>query len=410
MGSLAHLLPHFWRDLKARKLRSALTLFGIAWGTAALSLLMAFGAGMEAHSRKAMHGMGGGIVIAWPMRTSIPFRGLPKGRRLRLRDADILALKAEIPALEEASPEYIESVRIAGEGKTRLIRVSGVHPSFGMLRNLHPEAGGRFLNARDLEERRRMLFLGDELKQQLFGDAEAVGRPVTLNQVPFRVVGVLREKVQTSNYADADQRMAYLPSTTFLAVFGDRFVDNFVYRARDAKETPSVNRGVYEVLGRRHRFDPGDAQALGLWDTTDTDKLLFYFFSGFNLLMAVSGGCTLAVGGIGVANILYIIVKERTREIGLRMAVGAREGDIRLQFLAQAVLMVGLGGLLGFLLSWGLTTLSALSPAKTYVGVPHLSPFVALTTAAVLGLVGALAGWFPARRASRMDPVQALAS
>jgi len=182
-----------------------------------------------------------------------------------------------------------------------------------------------------------------------------------------------------------------------------------VYRARDPRHTDFVTRRVHETLGRRFGFDPGDPDVLSIWDTTETERMLFYIFFGFELLLGLSGALTLMVGGLGVANLMYILVRRRTREIGIHLAVGARPRQVLASVLGQALVLVALGGGAGLCLALLCTSLVRLSPLTETVGVPSISPFLAALTAALLAAVGLLAGWFPARRAARMDPVEALA-
>ncbi len=253
-----------------------------------------------------------------------------------------------------------------------------------------------------------MVFVGDKLKQDLFGDSEAVGRTVMIDNVPFLVVGVLQKKAQDSSYRGRDQDMAFIPDTTFKGLFGARYVDNFVFQARHPSLVPEVKKAVYAVLGRRLKFDAADKEAVGMWDTTEGDKFLSVFFLTFRTFLGVIGSFTLMVGGLGVSNIMYVVVEERTREIGIKLAVGAKPRFIQTQFLLETLTLTALGGLLGFLVTLGVLFVFPFLKLDEYVGTPEASPMVVLTTAALLGLIGFVAGYFPARRASLLDPVVAL--
>ena len=198
-----------------------------------------------------------------------------------------------------------------------------------------------------------------------------------------------------------------MPETTYRGLFTERYVDNFIFQTRDAALVPEVTRKVYEVLGRRHQFDPSDKEAIGMWDTTESEKFFRVFFGTFRAFLGIVGSFTLIVGGIGVSNIMYVVVEERTREIGIKLAVGAKPRFIQGQFLTETLTLTAVGGLLGFLIT---LLVMAVFPKSLdeYVGTPQASPLVILTTALLLGAIGVVAGWFPARRASMLDPVVAL--
>jgi putative ABC transport system permease protein len=259
-----------------------------------------------------------------------------------------------------------------------------------------------------VDRRRRVLFLGDKLKQDLFGDAEAVGRTVMVDNVPFLVIGVLQTKAQDSSYGGRDQDKAFMPDTTFKGLFSERYVGNFIFQAKTPSLVPAVTKRVYEVLGRRLRFDPKDKEAVGMWDTTEGEKFFAVFFLTFRAFLGVIGSFTLMVGGLGVSNIMYVVVEERTREIGVKLAVGAKPRFIQTQFLLETLTLTAIGGLLGFLITLGILFVFPFVGLDEYVGTPEASPLVIVITAALLGLIGFVAGYFPARRASLLDPVVAL--
>jgi putative ABC transport system permease protein len=285
--------------------------------------------------------------------------------------------------------------------------MSANSPIFAVMRNIIPAAGGRYINDVDVDRRRRVVFLGDKLKQDLFKDEDAIGKTVMINATPFLVIGVMQEKAQDSSYSGRDKDKAFLPDSTYRGLFTERYVDNFIFQAKEASMVPEVTRKVYEVLGRRLKFDPTDKEAIGMWDTTEGEKFFKVFFGVFRAFLAIIGSFTLIVGGIGVSNIMYVVVEERTREIGVKMAVGAKPRFILGQFLVETMTLTAVGGFLGFLVTLGVI---AVFPAQLdeYVGTPEASAVVILTTAALLGIIGLAAGYFPARRASLLDPVTAL--
>ena len=396
------------QDIRHQKLRTALTLFGITWGTVSVALLVAFGEGLQKHIVKSQHGLGENIVIAFPSRTSLPWHGLGKGRRIRVTLEDIDVLRREVPEAEFAGEFERNSSAFRRERVRLTPEISANSPLFAVLRNIVPAAGGRYVNDVDLDRRRRVVFLGDKLKQDLFGDDEAVGKTLMIDNVPFVVIGVMAKKLQDSSYSGRDQDKAFMPDSTFKGLFSERYVEQFIFLAKDPTATPDVTRRVYEVLARRHNFDPADKEAIGMWDTTESEKFFKIFFGTFRAFLGIIGSFTLIVGGIGVSNIMYVIVEERTREIGVKLAVGAKPRTIQAQFLIETLLLTGVGGLIGFAVTLGILWVFPLLGLSEYVGTPEASPVVILVTAVLLGLIGLVAGYFPARRASLLDPVTAL--
>jgi putative ABC transport system permease protein len=406
---LGNLVREFVADVRAQRLRTTLTVLGIAWGTIAVVVLLAFGVGLERQTRKRFHGLGDRIVILFGGRTTVSFQGFPEGRYIRLREEDGQILLREIPDILMLSPEYsTRSTPVRRGTHNANPNITGVLPVYGEMRNIIADAGGRFVNDADVAERRRVAMLGDELAALLFDSEDPIGRQVFIGETPFTVIGVMQPKTQNSSYNSRDKDRLFIPSSTFQAVFGDRYVNNFVYRTSDATVTKAVERRVYETLGRRHSFAPDDEDALSVWDTTEWEIQFSYLFLAFNMFFAIVGSFTLTVGGIGVANIMYIVVRERTREIGIRRSVGAKRRDILWQFIGEAFLVVGMGAILGFLGSWGIVWLLSFVPMQDFVGTPTISPVVGIVTLSLLGSIGFLAGLFPARKAASLDPVECL--
>jgi len=359
--------------------------------------------------RRNSAGLGENICIAWPSLTSMPFEGLGKGRRIRLAEEDMDLVAAKADGLAGISGEYSATLKATYGTRTLAIDVSGVKPVFADLRNLIPGAGGRFINAIDEVQQRRTIFLGDELAKNIFGEqTDPVGKTMLMQGSPFLVVGVLKTKTQDSSYSGRDKDKAFVPGSTLRALTGDKYVDNFIFKAESSLDTGRLKGQVLQILARRHRFDPKDKEALMIWDTTEMFQFLDTFMLGFKVFLGIVGCLTLIVGGIGVSNIMNVVVEERTREIGIKMAIGARSRWILLQFLAETMMLTTAGGAIGLGIS---ATICAVFPTfglTEYVGAPVISPGVAALTASLLGAVGLAAGYFPARDASRLDPVVAI--
>jgi len=408
MATLKEVFRQLLRDVRSQKLRTFLTVFGIVWGTVAVTLLLAFGTGLKKQLVKNTAGLGDRICIAWPGLTSVPYQGLGKGRKIRLMEEDIDAIRREAEGLSGVSSEYDESMKLHLDLKTWPVDVSGVSPDFGRMRNLIPQEGGRFIDPTDMDERRRVLFLGDKLAENVFGKDDPVGKTVMLGNSPFLVVGVLKPKLQDSSYSGRDNDKACIPGTTYRALTGEKYVNNVIYQAKSAFETEPLTARILEILGKRKKFDPEDKEALSVWDTTGQFKFFDTFMLAFTGFLGIVGSLTLVVGGIGVSNIMNVVVEERTREIGIKMALGAKQRFILGQFLLETLLVTAVGGLIGFGVSLGICAAFPKLGFTDSVGIPEVSPLVAAITIGILGLIGLLAGWFPAREASRLDPVVAM--
>ena len=400
-------LIELWRR---QRLRTLVTWTGVAWGTFAVSLLLAFGQGLEAHMTEAAQGMGRAIAVIWPSRTTRPWRGVPEGRLVRLEVADVEALRATVPGLELCSEEFIDTVTLRRGAELLRLRVSGVHPDYRHLRNLTPRRGGRFVDARDQHEARRVAFLGDRVADRLFGTADPIGGHIRLGETPFTVIGVLRPKPQDSDYGGLDAERVFVPASTHARLFGRRRLDDIVLRAEDPELQALVVDRVHSVLAARCGFDPTDEDALSVWDTTTDDLIRRRTFLGFDLLLGLSGVLTMMVGALGVANLMFVTVRQRRAELGLLLALGASPRRVHAVVLWQSLLTVLIGGLLGASAAAAISLAVRLSPSLVAeIGRPSLSPLLAAAVVGLLTTLGAAAGWVPARRAARIDPAEVLA-
>lgn len=410
MNRLIDNIQEIFFYLRQYKGRTFMTMFGIIWGTMTIILLLAFGVGVEKSMKKNMHGMGEGIAILWPGTTSKVWKGYNKERYIRLRIEDAELLRSEVDEFSAISPEmhrYSTPIRVAE--KVNQTTVSGVIPEYGNMRNVLPIPGGRWINDMDLKEKRRVCFIGYKIRDLLFGEnANVVGKYVFIGDTPFRIVGILKKKTQPSSYGTRDQDKLFIPLTTFSSMWGNRYLNNLVYQVRDPRRNKIAENGIYETLAKKYHFDPTDKQALGIWDTTEQDKFIYYFSLGFKIFLGVIGAITLVVGGIGLANIMYVVVQERTREIGIKRSIGAKGRHIMNQFLLESFIIIGFSALIGLALAIMLIKLISMLPIEDYVGHPQLNWSVAIASIVVLGLIGFFAGYFPARKAAKLNPIDCL--
>ena len=277
---------------------------------------------------------------------------------------------------------------------------------------MYPAAGGRFLDDADVVLQRRVIFLGAVITKEIFGDEDPIGKTLMVDGTPFTMVGVMQKKIQTAMNNGPDTRRAIVPYTTFRTIYGNKYVNSLVVRPSDPSKQAFVKTELYRVLGRKYRFDPADERALAIWDFIEDMKMNDKISFGVEIFLTSIGFLTLLIAGVGVANIMYVVVKERTREIGIKMAVGARRRYILAQFIFEALFIAFIGGLIGVLFSWGVVSIVRMFPADEgamqFLGRPILSTGVMLFTSGILALVGLLAGLFPARKAASVDPVESL--
>jgi putative ABC transport system permease protein len=402
-------IKQFMSDLRRQKLRTVMTMFGIFWGTCSIVLLFAFGKGITEQQLKSQRGMGENILIVWPGITAKEFAGLPKGRRIRPDEDDVRYIQARSKTIERISPENGRNMTLKYGKQTTQQEVIGVWPEFGVMRNLVPQYGSRFINEKDIQDRRRVIFLGDALAKDLFGDSTAgVGQDVLVNGMPFKVVGIMKIKDQDSSYRGRDNRMAFMPHSTYQAMFSERYCDDVVAQCYPQYTGEIARKEIFTLLGQKYKFDPSDEGAMSVWDTTESFAFLKNFFYAFSAFLVAVGVATLITGGIGVTNIMNVVLEERTKEIGIKMALGARKSTILFQFVFETLVITSVGGVLGFLLAYGIVKVVPMLGGEEYIGVPQIDALGSVLVIIVLGLVGFVAGIFPARRAANLQPVQAL--
>ncbi|MEX2640249.1 MAG: ABC transporter permease [Balneolales bacterium] len=399
--------------MRKQKLRSFLTLLAISWGTLSVVLLLAFGKGVGNQMLSGMLGAGNQIMILYGGQTSIGYEGLGVGRRVRFVEEDVDMLLQAIPQIRSVSPQYGQGgVRLKSELATTNTFMEGVAPEFGFMRTMYASPGGRFINEQDIVSQRRVVFLGNEIAERLFGEESAVGQTLMLDDVPFTVVGVMQEKLQTSMNNGPDANRAIIPYSTFREMYGHRYLNSILVRPADVTRQEYIKGEIFNVFGRKYQFDPSDEQALGVWDFIENERINRQVSFGIELFLFSVGFFTLLIAGVGVANIMYVVVRERTQEIGIKKALGAKKIHIVSQFMFESVFVSFLGGAIGLSISIlivrGVHALDMNEGAGQFLGHPVLSEASMLLTFSILALIGIAAGVFPAKKAAGVDPVESL--
>ena len=407
-------LTLFASSSRLQKKRAYLTIAAIAWGTVAILLLLAFGEGLKRQLDRNRRSTGENLAVSWPGETTKAWKGMPPGRAIRPRIDDVDYLRARAPEIKNVIGEVVASRTALTYGrKTVNGRVIGVNWQYGEARKHYPQAGGRFLTPEDEQQRRRVIFVGDEMAKDLFGDENPVGKTLSVNNAPYTVIGVMQHKQQMGMYGGPDSNHAVIPSTTFKAQFGREQLSNLLIEVADPAQMKGALRRMNEVLGAKFGYDPTDDRALSTWDMVKSGETTTKITIGIQIFLGIVGALTLLVGGVGVANIMYAVVKERTREIGVKMALGARRRWIIVPFVLEGVIYTFIGGALGIIIATILVTLTTFIPVEgnkvmSFLGRPTLSPQIGIVTSMILGLIGVLAGYFPARRAASVDPAATL--
>ncbi len=401
------------RTIWAHKLRTALTMFGIGWGIVSITLMVAAGEGLRVGQKKVMDQFGKDIMIFFAGRTSMQAGGTRAGRAIRWDAADHLLVKQESPACEEVVPELGKGTQVRSALNSAALLTVGSLPPFADIRST-PVGEGRFYSWEDDAQARRVAFLGSDAKKQLFGGRPAVGQTIHVNSLPFTVIGVMQEKEQDSSYDGRDITKVFIPIHAMLRDFPAKpplnrdAVDRLIVTPKGLENHDDCKAQARRALARRHEFDPGDEEAAGVWDTIENSKNFQQLTDGMKYFLGAVGLVTLFLGGIGVMNVMLVAVRERTREIGVRKAVGATSHSIVRQFFLETAIIVFLSGGIGMSVAFGLCSLVNKLPMPMYFAGLLPTWESALFSFGLLGTVAILSALYPAGRAAAVDPIEAL--
>jgi len=414
---LTQIIYEAWIALKRNRTRSALTMLGIVWGIATVTLLIAYGNSFRSILVNGFNAFGKGAVICWPQQTSEQPGGQRAGKKVVFEKEDVDLIKETAPLVKHACLETVKRPGIAyGDRFSGTAPVRGVCPEYGDMRNEVPSEG-RWINALDELERRRVIFLGGRLREQLFSGRPAAGETVLVAGVPFQVVGVMARKIQLSNYFSSDDESSWIPYSAAGDLWNTRYGSVLVFEPIAPQFEKRAMAQVLAAVASRQQFSPTDPKAIQMFGREEFRPVIDGLTIGLQVLLTFIGTLTLGIGGVGVMNIMLVSVDERIREIGLRRALGARKRHIKLQFLAETLLIMMLGGAIGILISYliavAVGTLPLMGPlfeddsGKADIHL-KISLITVLLSTGVLLVIGVASGMVPALRASKLDPVEAL--
>ena len=412
MRMLIDIMRQSLATLWAHKLRSFLTMFGIAWGVGSLLLLVGLGEGFRSGQNKQLANLGQNIMFTFPGRIPAVEGSTQSGRTYHFTYQDFLAIRENARTLKFVSPVLNrEDIRAVSDYGSTNGQVFGVEPEYNQIRNV-PVGPGRWFNAEDSSETRRVAVVGWELLKNMFPDRPAVGSTILLNGYRFDVIGVVSKVGQDGN--NGTNARIFIPIETMRNLFplkdqnSEDAISFLNYRPLVPEQNLLAKKEVHEELARRHGFDAKLSDAFEDWDTVEDNKRVGKIFSGMDWFLGVVGVVTLALGAIGIINIMLVSVTERTREIGLRKALGATHRAIMTQFFVEGAFLTALSGGIGLAITTAFVTLLAALPAPEGFDTPRIVPASAVIAIVSLGAAGIVAGLYPARQAALLPPVEAL--
>lgn len=401
------------RTLWSHKLRTFLTMFGIAWGIVSITLMVAAGEGLRVGQQKVSEDFGRDIMIVFSGRTSMQAGGVRAGRGVHWEAGDYKIVQQESPACRYVMPELGNSVQVHSPYNAASLLITGSLPPFGEVRSL-TVGEGRYLNWEDENAGRRVAFLGTDAKKQLFATHNALGETISIGGFPYTVIGVMRQKEQDSSYDGRDITKIFIPFSSVMRDFPNKppskplTVDRLLVTPRSVADHEDCKWEVRRALGRMHGFDPHDEEAASIWDTVEDAKAFRTMTDGMKYFLGVIGVISLFLGGIGVMNVMLVAVRERTREIGVRKACGATSRGVLWQFFVETLIIVFLSGGGGMAFAYGLCALVNTLPMPRFFAGLIASWSAGLAAFALLGTVAILSALYPARRAASIDPIEAL--
>lgn len=405
-------IKHIFKEMLAEKTRLFLTILAIAWGTLSVALMLSVGEGLRVTFGNATNGVGQNVIFAQGGQTTTNYGGYPENLAVSLLQQDFHSIVKGVPEIQSASRIFSFSATIQYQLNTYPAQISAVDPSFGPMRNITPQAGGRFIDYLDMQNARRVIVLGNDLAQTLFPEINPINKTVLISNQPFLVIGVMRKKFEIAG--PPDDYSAWIPSATYIALNEPTSINRLVLTPKTSAVANNLESDTTKLVANNHGFDPNDPNIMQYHNFQDMQTTTAAVFSGMEIFLGIIGTLTLIVAGVGIANVMFISVNQATKEIGIRMALGARTYQILSHYVIEGLITTSIGGVLGIALTEFIISLIAKIPAKgaffQQIGkpVPILSPAIFIIVIFILGITGFLAGLFPARKAASVDPAIAL--
>jgi len=406
------LLQEAYTAMRHNRRRTALTMLGMAWGIATVVMLLAYGDGFGQACANIFANFGTKLVIVVPGKTSMQAGGQKSGVAVRFTQEDVEALATNLPQITHITPSVEKQANVQYENRDFTFPVTGNDPTVYDIRSLKL-GQGRFYNMEDQIQRGRVAVIGSEAKEKLFSGRNALGEHIRLDGISFEVVGVLAAKMQEGN--DDINRVVYIPFSTMNDLKSTHYLDTMWFNYQ-TPEYQQIEPAVRSILAGQHKFNEADREAVRVFNLQNQLHQFEIITLGLKILMGFIGTLTLGIGGVGLMNIMLVSVTQRTREIGVQKALGARRRYILMQFLAEALTITFIGGLLGVLLAYivalsvGRLTLYSAFAKNGEAGDIRLiiQPATLIASTVILGMVGLISGMIPALRASRLDPIESL--